>query len=92
MLLDSVQTEDLQIQSPSQAVWSATAEPLQGQRQSTSVMMAFTKMVQQQGCARVMVYGMAVYLSAYQIKEDKMVQLTCVCSLSWGKLATVISL
>ena len=89
MLSDS---EYLQTHCPSPVVWSATTELQQGQRQSTSVMMAFTRMVQQQGCARVMVYGMAVYLSAYQIKEDKMVQLTCVCSLPWGKLATVISL
>ena len=29
-----------------------------------SVRMVFTKLVQQQGCARVMVYGMLVYLSA----------------------------
>ena len=38
-------------------------------------------MAQQQGCARVVVYGMAVYLSAYQLREDKMVFKICVCSL-----------
>jgi len=45
-------------------VRSATTEPLQGQRQSTSVRMVFTRMVQKRGCARVVVYGMAAYLSA----------------------------
>ena len=64
-------------------VWSATTEPLQDQRQSTSVMMAFTRMVQQQGCARVVVYGMVVYLSAYQIKEDKMVNILCLFIIIW---------
>ena len=39
--------------------------------------MAFTRMVQQQECVRVVVYGMEVYLSAYQIKEDKMVNILC---------------
>ena len=73
MLLESVPTEDLQAHYPFPEVWSATTEPLQGQRQSTSVMMAFTRTLQQLGCARVMVHGMAVYLSAYKIQEDKMV-------------------
>ena len=77
MLSDGVQKEDLQTHCPFPMVWSATTEPLQDQRQSTSVMMAFTRMVQQQGCARVVVYGMVVYLSAYQIKEDKMVNILC---------------
>ena len=31
------------------------------------------KMVQQQQCARVIGYGMAVYLSALQIQENNMV-------------------
>ena len=35
-------------------------------------------MAQQQECARVMVYGMEVYLSAYQIKEGKMVNIFCI--------------
>ena len=73
ILSDSVQTKGLQTQSPFPVVWSATTEQLQSQRQSTSVRMAFTRMVQQRGCARVMVYGMAVYLSAPQTQEDKMV-------------------
>ena len=64
MLSNSVQT--------SLMVWSATAEILQGQRQSTAVIMAFTRMVQQPGCAKVMVFGMAVYLSAFKI-QNKMV-------------------
>ena len=38
-------------------------------------------MVQQRGCARVVVCGMEVYLSAYQIKVSKMVFKICVCSL-----------
>ena len=50
-------------------VWSATTELLQGQRQSTAVMIAFTRMVQQQGCARLMVFGMAVYLIVSQIQS-----------------------
>ena len=54
-------------------VWSATTELQQDQRQSTSVMMAFTRMMQQEGCAKVMGYGMAVYLSASQTQEHKMV-------------------
>ena len=78
MLLGSVQTEGLWTHCPFPVVWSATTEPLQGQRQSTSVMKGFTRMVQQQGCARVMVYGMEVYLSAYQLKEGKMVNIFCV--------------
>ena len=41
-------------------------------------MMAFTRMVQQQECARVVVYGMAVYLSAYQIKETMVVNIFCI--------------
>ena len=85
ILSDSVQTKGLQTQSPFPVVQSATTEQLQSQRQSTSVMMAFTRMVQQQECARVMVYGMAVYLSAYQIKEGKMVNIFCISSLSSGR-------
>ena len=34
----------------------------------TSAMMTFTRMVQQQECAGVMVYGMEEYLNAYHIK------------------------
>ena len=51
-------------------VWSARVEPLLSHRQSTSVTMM---MVQQGGCARVIGHGMAVYLSALQTQEEKMV-------------------
>ena len=56
MLSEYVKTEDLLTHCQSPAVWSATTEPLQGQRQTISVMIVFTRMVQQHGCARMMVW------------------------------------
>ena len=73
MLSDSAHTEDLHTHCPFLVVWSATTELLQGHRQSISVMMAFNRIVQQQGCASVVVYGMAVHLSAYQVQETTQV-------------------
>ena len=72
MLSEYVKTEDLLKHCPYPVVWSATTEPLQGRRQTISVMIVFTGMVQQHGFARMMVYGVAVYRSALQI-QDKMV-------------------
>ena len=69
MLLDSVQTGDLQTPYPSPMVWCASAEPLQGLRQSTSVMTGFIRMVKLQGSARVMVSGLEVHLSASQLDQ-----------------------
>ena len=69
MLLVSVHTGDLQTVYQSPMVWCASAEPLQGLRQSTSVMTGFIRMVKLQESAREMVYGMEVHLSASQLEQ-----------------------
>ena len=48
-----------------------------------SVMMDFTRMVQQQECARMMVDGMAVYPSAFEFQEQMVKYLHYVLIIQW---------